>query len=287
MPSLLAHAPHRPAPPAALLTAALPAERICALPHTRGPARPLGCNLSVWRVTCSAHLLQASVDGERQVSVTDLFTGYRKTALNPNEVAVSIFIPFTVENEHVQAIKQARRRDDDIAIVTACFRVRLGPGPDGGQVVQLASLSYGGMAAVTVAAPKTAAFLTGKAWNEATLEGACDALAADLPMGLDAPGGMVEYRRSLSLSLFFKFFSRVAVATGSIAIAPREQSAVLTHDRPVSSARTVCFGGTRGWFRSLASAQTAALCRWSQLTTTARLSCATGLGAARGRCRRA
>lgn len=53
---------------------------------------------------------------------------------------------------------QARRREDDISIVTAGLRVRLQP--QGGQwVVSEAGMGFGGMAPTTVAAPKTEAFL--------------------------------------------------------------------------------------------------------------------------------
>lgn len=40
----------------------------------------------------------ASVDGHRSISVdSKFFTGYKQTAIRPNEVLVSIQIPFTVE----------------------------------------------------------------------------------------------------------------------------------------------------------------------------------------------
>ena len=40
----------------------------------------------------------ASVDGVRSIAVnTSFFTGYKRTALKPNEVLVSIVIPFTTK----------------------------------------------------------------------------------------------------------------------------------------------------------------------------------------------
>jgi xanthine dehydrogenase/oxidase len=42
--------------------------------------------------------------------------------LAPEEVIVSIQIPATRKNEFVRAYKQSRRRDDDIAIESACYR---------------------------------------------------------------------------------------------------------------------------------------------------------------------
>lgn len=78
--------------------------------------------------------------------MTDFYTGYRKTTLKPSEVLVSVFVPFTRQGEYTRAFKQAKRRDDDIAIVNACFRLLM----DEGHVVREASLVYGGMAATTV-----------------------------------------------------------------------------------------------------------------------------------------
>lgn len=39
--------------------------------------------------------------------------------MKPHEVLYEIYIPTTQENEFVKQFKQARRREDDIAIVTA------------------------------------------------------------------------------------------------------------------------------------------------------------------------
>jgi xanthine dehydrogenase/oxidase len=69
--------------------------------------------------------------------------------LAPEEVIVSIHIPVTRPNEYVRAYKQSRRRDDDIAIESACYRTLFEK--NGEQwIVKEAVLSYGGMAKLTV-----------------------------------------------------------------------------------------------------------------------------------------
>ena len=75
----------------------------------------------------------------------EFFTGYRKTAMKPGEVLVSLFVPFVRQNEYVSSYKQAKRRDDDIAIVNGCFRVLL----DESAKVLEADLAYGGLSANT------------------------------------------------------------------------------------------------------------------------------------------
>ena len=52
---------------------------------------------------------------------SDFYTGYRTNILKPDELLISITIPFTEENQYFVAYKQSRRRDDDIAIVNGAF----------------------------------------------------------------------------------------------------------------------------------------------------------------------
>uniref|UniRef100_A0A8C1ND72 xanthine dehydrogenase n=1 Tax=Cyprinus carpio TaxID=7962 RepID=A0A8C1ND72_CYPCA len=67
-------------------------------------------------------------------------------------------------------------------------------------------ISYGGMAPVTVLATR---MLSGRQWNEELLEEACTSLAEEMSLSPSAPGGMVTYRRTLTISLFYKFFLNV------------------------------------------------------------------------------
>lgn len=48
-----------------------------------------------------------------------------------------------------------------------------------------------------------------RAWNESILPETYSLLAEDLPLDPSAPGGMTEFRRTLSTSFFFKFFLTV------------------------------------------------------------------------------
>ncbi|WCJ36904.1 Xanthine dehydrogenase/oxidase [Euphorbia peplus] len=133
------------------------------------------------------------------------FLGYRKVDLASDEVLLSIFLPWTRPFEFVKEFKQAHRRDDDIAIVNAGMRVFLEEkGED--WVVSDAVIAYGGVAPLSLSAVKTKEFLIGKNWNQELLVGALKVLETDILIKEDAPGGMVEFRRSLTLSFFFKFF---------------------------------------------------------------------------------
>ena len=46
-------------------------------------------------------------------------------------------------------------------------------------------------------------------WNEELLNKACELLSSDLPLDPGSPGGAVEYRRTLTVSFFFKFYLTV------------------------------------------------------------------------------
>lgn len=67
------------------------------------------------------------------------------------------------QNEYVFAIKQARRREHDIAIVNAAMRVLLGKQTKcSSWQIKDCSFSFGGMALTTVMAVKTMKSLTGR-----------------------------------------------------------------------------------------------------------------------------
>uniref|UniRef100_A0A8C1N623 xanthine dehydrogenase n=1 Tax=Cyprinus carpio TaxID=7962 RepID=A0A8C1N623_CYPCA len=144
--------------------------------------------------------------GEKHVIEMDgkFFPGYRKTILKPEEILLSIEIPYT--RKYFSAFKQSPRKEDDIAIVTCGMNVFF---KEQSNIVQSIRISYGGMAPVTVLATATCNRLLNRQWNEELLEEACTSLAEEMSLSPSAPGGMVTYRRTLTISLFYKFFLNV------------------------------------------------------------------------------
>ncbi|KAK2967440.1 hypothetical protein RJ640_022372 [Escallonia rubra] len=141
----------------------------------------------------------------RTILAENFFLGYRKVDLASGEVLLSVFLPWTRPFEHVKEFKQAHRRDDDIAIVNAGMRVYFEV-KDQRWIVSDAAIVYGGVAPLSLSASRTKDFLIGKSWNKELLQGALTVLEQDILIKEDAPGGMVEFRKSLTLSFFFKFF---------------------------------------------------------------------------------
>lgn len=144
--------------------------------------------------------------GCRKVCIDEnFFKGYRKTAIDPDEVVLSVEIPKTEEKQYFKAYKQARRRDDDISIVTAAFNVTL----NAEMKIEAAKLCYGGMGPTTVCASKTSKDMIGKPWDKELLTSVFDNLTDEFQLHESVPGGMADYRKSLCLSLFLKFYMYV------------------------------------------------------------------------------
>lgn len=209
-------------------------------------ASPISDLNPLWISTGSIFNLQSDGSKSRHVAAKDFFLGYRKVDLGQEEILGSVFLPWTQKFEYIKEFKQAHRRDDDIALVNAGFRVQMGlrnmkndgkndeknseddkniendkKSIENGEksdekngkyewIVKSASLSYGGVAAMTISAKKTEKFLNGKAWNQSTLTEALAVLREEILIPDTAPGGMPEFRRSLVSSFFFKFFVHVS-----------------------------------------------------------------------------
>uniref|UniRef100_A0A8C4LHH2 FAD-binding PCMH-type domain-containing protein n=1 Tax=Equus asinus TaxID=9793 RepID=A0A8C4LHH2_EQUAS len=104
-----------------------------------------------------------------------------------------------------QTFKQSSGREDYIPKVTSGMRVLFQPGT--AQIKELA-LCYGGMADRTISALKTTRKQLSKTCVQAWQE--------ELQLAPDAPGGMIEFRRTLTLSFFFKFYLTVLQKLGKV-----------------------------------------------------------------------
>ncbi|KYQ89070.1 xanthine dehydrogenase [Tieghemostelium lacteum] len=179
---------------------------------------------------------------ERKCHIENFFLKYRVVDIKPQEVIKSVFIPYTRDMEFVEAYKQSRRRDDDIAIVSCCFRVFFEKvaSQDTQFKIKECVFAYGGMNIKAVTSPKTQEYLKGRVWSQSDLTEIYNLLEQDLPLAPNAPGGMIEYRKSLTISFFFKYF--IAVSQQLYAISndaqlkfdDRELSASKKYSREIS-----------------------------------------------------
>ncbi|KAF8064111.1 xanthine dehydrogenase [Lyophyllum atratum] len=170
-------------------------------------ASPISDLNPVW-IAVDAKVVARTAEGQVELSMDDFFIGYRKTRLPKSAIIERIVVPLGGgPREVVKAYKQAKRRDDDIAIVTSCFAMRVN---DEG-IIEHAKFAYGGMAAWTISTPKTQAFVIGKPFTYQVLEAALEELAAEIDLPFNVPGGMPSFRKTLALSFLFKFWNAVSV----------------------------------------------------------------------------
>ncbi|TMS11619.1 Aldehyde oxidase 1 [Larimichthys crocea] len=159
--------------------------------------------------------------GRREVPLNqDFFVSFGKTILKPEEVVVSVFIPFTRKGEFVRAFRQAPRKESSFATVTTGMRVFFS---EGSRAVQDISIYYGGLGPTTVSAAKTCAAIATRPWDDETLSRAYDVLLDELVLPPSAPGGKVEFRRSLTLSFLFKFHLEVLQKLGEMNVITNEK----------------------------------------------------------------
>ncbi|KAJ1966806.1 hypothetical protein IWQ62_002234 [Dispira parvispora] len=182
-------------------------------------------------IACGAELtLQALGKTPRKVSLRDFFLGYRKTALRPDEVITAVFIPVSRTHQYIRAYKQAKRKDDDIAIVNAGLSVIVEPHQGHWRVVDSCWV-FGGMAPTTLRVDAMAQTVQGQLWGyQDTWDKLATTAQATLQLDYAVPGGMPEFRTTLALSFTFKFWHEVSCLLG--VAGHKEDQSHLTADIP-------------------------------------------------------
>ncbi|XP_030065867.1 aldehyde oxidase 1 [Microcaecilia unicolor] len=152
-------------------------------------------------------LTLASKERTRQIPLDEtFFDGLGQSALKSDEILLSVHIPYSRKWEFVYAFRQAPRRINALPIVNAGMRVLFKEGTD---IIQDVNIFFGGVGRSTVCAKKTCQRLKGCHWNEEMLNEACRQILDEVALPGSAPGGMVEYRRTLTISFLFKFYLEI------------------------------------------------------------------------------
>ena len=196
-------------------------------------ASPISDLNPVFVATRSILIAHSRADGEVELPMETFFKSYRTTTLPPNAILAKIRVPVGREKgEFTRAYKQAKRKDDDIAIVNAALRVSV----DDDRVVLSVNLAYGGMAAMTVEAKKTKEYLVGKVWGSPeVLEGAMNTLEEDFDLKFGVPGGMAVYRKSLALGFFYRFWHETLSELDGVDTKDVDAEAVPEIEREIST----------------------------------------------------
>ena len=137
-----------------------------------GTASPIG-DLAPALLALEATVVLVSADGDREVPIEELFTGYRRSQLRPGELIRAVRIPQPLAGR-TAFHKIAKRRYDDISSVAVAYALDVVDG-----TVVRAKVGLGGVAATPVRARATEAALEGKAWSGATARAAAAVLRGE------------------------------------------------------------------------------------------------------------
>jgi xanthine dehydrogenase small subunit len=166
-----------------------------------GTASPIGDSLPVL-MAYGAEIVLRNRQGTRRVKADSFVKGYRLTERRLDELITAIVLPRPSTSTCVRTYKVSKRKDLDIATVSAAFRVDL----NAEGIVNEVALAYGGMAACTKRASSAEAFLKGKVWSRQHVEEAQRLIDNDFNPISDVRGS-AEFRRIVARNLLMKFWS--------------------------------------------------------------------------------
>lgn len=137
-------------------------------------------------------------DEMRSMPLEDFFLEYRKQDRRPGEFVAGVSFPEFAPA--LRCYKISKRFDQDISAVCGCFNVTVEAG-----VVTAARIAFGGMAGVPKRASLAEASLVGKAWTEANVDAAAEAMAGDFAPLSDMRAS-AEYRMLTAQNLLRRYF---------------------------------------------------------------------------------
>ena len=148
-----------------------------------------------------ASVVLVSLAGEREVALSEYFTGYRESVRRGDEIIRAIRIPLPLAQ--IAAFhKIAKRRFDDISSVAIAFALDVSGG-----VVRAARIGLGGAAATPLRALGTEAALIGKPWTIDTAREAAAVLGREgTPMSDHRASS--EYRSSMLSQSILKLYAQ-------------------------------------------------------------------------------
>lgn len=166
-----------------------------------GTGSPIGDGAPVF-LALDASLVLASPRGEREVALSEYFTGYRQSVRAADELIKSIKIP-TPLAPRARFYKIAKRRFDDISSVAVAIAAHI----EGGTMNQV-RIGVGGMAATPIRALSTELALEGRPFTQETFEHAAAIMAGEgTPIGDHRASS--RYRAQTAAQSVLRFFAEV------------------------------------------------------------------------------
>jgi xanthine dehydrogenase small subunit len=162
-------------------------------------------------IALGATLTLRSMAGRREVPLEDYFIAYGKQDRRAGEFVESLFVPTLPEGELFAVYKISKRRDEDISALCGAFRLSL----DGDGRVRNARLCFGGMAGTPKRAAQVEAALTGRIWNEETVQAARKSFDEDYQPLTDWRA-TADYRMLTAKNLLTRFHLETSGETAQV-----------------------------------------------------------------------
>ena len=134
----------------------------------------------------------ASARGERDVPLSEFYTGVRRTVMQPDEMLVDIHFPAMKQGQRGTFYKLGLRRAQAISLVDAAVVVTL----EGGRV-STAAITLGAVAPTIIHAREAEEYLLGRALDEETVAHAAG-LAQQAAKPIDDVRSSAEYRHEMA-----------------------------------------------------------------------------------------
>lgn len=154
--------------------------------------------------TMDAEIEATGTNGSRRIKMTDFYLGYKKLALQSDELITRVYLPLPQKDEIVRLYKISRRQHLDISAFTAAIRIKVERGK-----IQTAAVTYGGVAAVVMRLPKVEQFLVAKEFSLDTCREAGKIARAEIAPISDVRGSR-DFRLALAENIFSKFYHETA-----------------------------------------------------------------------------
>lgn len=156
-------------------------------------ASPAGDSLPVF-AAIDAVIVLSSVDGERRIPFGEFYTGYRKTAMRPDELIVAVEVAPVEENQWFRKVG-TRAAQAISKIVVAAVRA---PAP---------RIAFGSVAPTVIRVPRTERALA----EGGSIDDAARILGDEIAP-IDDLRSSAEYRRRVSVNLLRRFWADTAGA---------------------------------------------------------------------------
>lgn len=163
---------------------------------------PIGDSLPFLFVM-EAKIEVTGVNGSRRININQFYTGYKRMAVQPDEIITRIFIPLPKPEEIIKLYKVSRRRNLDISTFMAAFRATIS-----NDSIERISIAYGGVGPTILRLPKTEAFLIGNAWSENNFQEAGPLALAEITPLSDVRGSQ-DFRNQLAQNILLKFYHEI------------------------------------------------------------------------------